>query len=263
MQDAGTLARIMSQRVLVTAGAGGIGLAIVNAFVASGARVHIADLDADAVKQVTGGNKALSGTVADVSKSEDLDRVFGDVQTHLGGLDVLVNNAGIAGATAPVAEYPVDTWHAVLSVNLTGTFLITQRAIPLLMQSSAASILVMSSLAGRFGYPNRVAYATTKWGLVGFMKTLSMELGPLGITANSIHPGAVEGPRIQSVFEGRAKASGRTADEELELAMGNQSVKKFVDPADIAALALFLAGPHARSISGQMFPIDGDSKSSS
>ena len=121
----------------------------------------------------------------------------------------------------------------------------------------------MSSLAGRVGYPNRVAYSTTKWGLVGFTKTLSLELGPFGITANSIHRGAVDGPRIQGVFEGRAKVSGRTVEDEMDLALANQSVKKFVAPADIAALAVFLAGPHARTISGQMFPIDGDSKASS
>lgn len=253
----------MTQRVLVTAGAAGIGLAVARAFAANGARVHIADVNADAVHRVTRENAAISATVADVSNPADLDRLFGDVQIRLGGLDVLVNNAGIGGATAPVADYPIDTWNAVVAVNLTGTFLVTQRAIALLKQSPAGSILVMSSLAGRFGYPNRVAYSTTKWGLVGFTKTLSMELGPLGITANSIHPGAVEGPRLQAVFEGRSKVSGRAVREELDLAMANQSVKKFVDPADIAALAVFLAGPHARTISGQMFPIDGDSKSSS
>ena len=252
----------MSQRVLITAGAGGIGLAIAKAFVARGARVHIADVNADAVRDISRQFPAISGSVGDVSKSSDLDALFADLNQRLGGLDVLVNNAGIAGATAPVAEYPVDTWNAVVGINLTGTFMVTQRAIPLLRQSSAASIIVMSSLAGRFGYPNRIAYSTTKWGLVGFTKTLSMELGPLGITANSIHPGAVEGPRIQSVFEARAKASGRSVEEETQLALANQSVKKFIDPADIAELAVFLAGPHARTISGQMFPIDGDSKSS-
>ncbi len=253
----------MTQRVLVTAGAGGIGLAIAKEFVTNGARVHIADVNGDAVQEVVRSSDAISGSVGDISKPADLDVLFSDLQTQLGGLDVLVNNAGIAGATAPVADYPIDTWNAVVNVNLTGTFLVTQRAIPLLKRSPAGSILVMSSLAGRFGYPNRVAYSTTKWGLVGFTKTLSMELGPLGITVNSIHPGAVEGPRIQAVFEGRAKASGRTVDEEFELAMANQSVKKFVDPRDIAALAVFLAGRHARSISGQSFPIDGDSKSAS
>lgn len=253
----------MTQRVLITAGAGGIGLVIAKAFAANGARVHIADVNAQAVQEITAQYPAISGTVGDISKPESLDTLFSDVQTQLGGLDVLVNNAGIAGATAPVAEYPIDTWNAVVNLNLTGTFMVTQRAIPLLKQSPAASILVMSSLAGRFGYPNRVAYSTTKWGLVGFAKTLSLELGPFGITANTIHPGAVEGPRLQSVFEGRAKVSGRTVDEETDLAMANQAVKKFIDPADIAALALFLAGPHARTISGQMFPIDGDSKAAS
>ncbi len=253
----------MSQRVLITADAGGIGLAIAKAFVGSGARVHLADVNADAMAEITRQHSAITGTVGDISKPADVDAVFGDVQKHLGGLDVLVNNAGIAGATAPVADYPVETWNAVVGINLTGTFLVTQRAIPLLKQSAAGSIIVMSSLAGRFGYANRVAYSTTKWGLVGFAKTLSLELGPFGITANSIHPGAVDGPRIRSVFEGRAKVSGRTVEAEMELAMDNQSVKKFVDPADIAALALFLAGPHGRSISGQMFPIDGDSKAAS
>ncbi|MGE5386145.1 MAG: SDR family oxidoreductase [Betaproteobacteria bacterium] len=253
----------MTQRVLVTAGAGGIGLSIAKAFAAEGARVHIADVNAEAVAAITQQNAAISGSVGDVSKPEDLDALFRELQARLGGLDVLVNNAGIAGATAPVVEYPLDTWNAVVGINLTGTFMVTQRAIPLLKESPAAAIIVMSSLAGRFGYANRVAYSTTKWGLVGFTKTLSLELGPLGITANSIHPGAVDGPRIQSVFEGRAKISGRTVQEEIDSAMANQSVKKFIDPADIAALVLFLAGPHARTISGQMFPIDGDSKAAS
>ncbi|WP_430295926.1 SDR family oxidoreductase [Sinomonas sp. B1-1] len=250
----------MSQRVLITAGAGGIGLAVAKAFVAQGARVHISDINADAVAKIVAENPGVTGSVGDVSRSEDVDALFADVREQLGGLDVLVNNAGIAGATAPVEEYPADTFAAVLGVNLIGTFTVTQRAIPLLKESEAASIITMSSLAGRFGYPNRVAYSTTKWGLVGFAKTLSMELGPFGITSNTIHPGAVDGPRIMGVFEGRAKVSGRTVQEEIDSAMANQSVKKFIDPDDIAALILFLAGPHARTISGQMFPIDGDSK---
>ncbi len=253
----------MSQRVLITAGAGGIGLAIAKAYVAAGARVHIADIDADAVREIVGQHPAITGTVGDIGKEAEVEAVFDGVQEHLGGLDVLVNNAGIAGATAPADEYPADTWNAVVGINLTGTFLVTRRAIPLLKQSAAASIIVMSSLAGRFGYANRIAYSTTKWGLVGFAKTLSLELGPFGITANSIHPGAVDGPRIQSVFQGRAEVSGRSVEAEIELAMANQAVKKFVDPADIAALVLFLTGPHGRSISGQMFPIDGDSKAAS
>jgi NAD(P)-dependent dehydrogenase (short-subunit alcohol dehydrogenase family) len=177
-----------------------------------------------------------------------------------GGLDVLVNNAGIAGPTAPVDEYAPEAWDAVVAVNLTGTFDVTRRAIPLLKESPAGSIVVMSSLAGRFGYPDRVAYATTKWGLVGFTKTLALELGPLGITANSIHPGGVEGERVRQVLRGRAEISGRSVAEETERALDNQSIRRFTEAADIAALVVFLAGPHGRSISGQMLPMDGDSK---
>ena len=250
----------MAQRVLVTAGAGGIGLAIAKAFAADGAAVHIADVDEQAVKAAIGANGRITGSVADVGDREAVQRLFADVKTSLGGLDVLVNNAGISGPTAPVAEYDPAAWNAVINVNLNGTFHVTQQAIPLLMQSAQASIIIMSSIAGRFGYPNRVGYATTKWGLVGFAKTLSLELGPHGITCNAIHPGAVDGARIRSVFEGRARLSGRTVEQEAERALDNQSIKKFVDPADIAALVMFLAGKNGRSISGQSFPIDGDSK---
>ena len=251
----------MPQRVLITAGASGIGMATAQAFLSQGARVHIMDVNAEALNQVVAREPAISGTVGDVSQAADVARLFEDVQQQLGGLDVLVNNAGVAGATASVEQYPMEAWQSSLDINLTGTFLVTQHAVPMLQQSQAASIIVMSSLAGRFGYPNRIAYATTKWGLVGFTKTLAMELGASGITANSIHPGAVDGPRFQSVLQGRAQASGRTLEEETESAMANQSIKQMSRPEDIAALIVFLAGPHARTISGQVFPIDGDSKS--
>jgi NAD(P)-dependent dehydrogenase (short-subunit alcohol dehydrogenase family) len=248
--------------VLVTGGAGGIGLAITRAFVATGARVHIADPDGDALVAVTtSAAPSVTGTVCDITDTAAVATLFTDLSRELGGLDVLVNNAGIAGPTAPVDAYDREQWDAVIAVNLSGTFDVTRRAIPLLKESRAGSIIVMSSLAGRFGYPNRVAYATTKWGLVGFTKTLSLELGPFGITANSIHPGGVEGERVRQVLRRRAERSGRTLEQETELALDNQSIRRFTEAEDVAALAVFLAGPHGRSISGQMLPIDGDSKS--
>jgi NAD(P)-dependent dehydrogenase (short-subunit alcohol dehydrogenase family) len=255
-------AAAVPQRVLVTGGAGGIGLAITRAFVATGARVHVADPDADALAALTASAApTVTATVCDITDTTAVAKLFQDLTRELGGLDVLVNNAGIAGPTAPVDAYDREQWDAVIAVNLSGTFDVTRRAIPLLKGSRAGSIIVMSSLAGRFGYPNRVAYATTKWGLVGFTKTLALELGPFGITANSIHPGGVEGERVRQVLRGRAERSGRTLKEETELALSNQSIRRFTDAEDVAALAVFLAGPHGRSISGQMLPIDGDSKS--
>lgn len=250
----------MSQRVLITAGASGIGWAIAQAFLSEGARVHVVDIAEDAVEGVVSAHDNLTGSVGDVSSSEDVARAIEDVRENLGGLDVLVSNAGIAGPTAPVEEYDPQAWNAVVNVNLNGSFQVVRQAVPLLKENGHGSIIVMSSLAGRFGYPNRIGYSTTKWGLVGFTKTLSLELGPHNITVNSIHPGGVKGPRLDKVFEGRAEVSGRTVDQERELALANQAIKDFTDPADIAALAVFLASPAARTISGQQLSIDGDSK---
>ena len=142
---------------------------------------------------MTAEQEHVSGSVTDVGHPGAVKRLFEDVRTNLGGLDVLVDDAGIAGPTAQVGEYDAEAFAAVMRVNLQGTFLVTQRAVPLLVESGAGSIVTMSSLAGRFGYPNRIGYSTTKWGLVGFAKTLAMELGPLGVTSNTVHPGAVEG----------------------------------------------------------------------
>ena len=250
-------------RVLVTAGAGGIGRAITEAFVSAGASVFVCDIDEAALQQMQAHLPGVRTAVCDIADRAVASRMVAQAASALGGLDVLINNAGMAGPTASVEELDPDAWDAVLRLNLTGTFTVTQQAIPFLKQSGSGVILIMSSLAGRFGYPNRSPYATTKWGLIGFAKTLSRELGEFGIRVNAILPGAVEGPRIQQVLAGRASASGRTVEQETAAALANQSIKHFVDPADIAALAVFLASDAGRSISGQMIPIDGDSQSAS
>ena len=251
------------QRVLVTAGAAGIGRAIAQAFAAAGARVHVCDLDAAALQTLRADTPGISTSVCDIGDRAAIGTMVAEAVQALGGLDVLVNNAGIAGPTASVEQFDPDAWDAVLRVNLTGTFNVTRACIPHLKRATDGSILVMSSLAGRFGYPNRRAYSTTKWGLVGFTKTLPRELGDFGIRVTAILPGAVEGPRLEQVLAGRAQASGRSVEQERAAALGNQSIKRFVPPQEIAALALFLASSAGRSISGQILPIDGDSQSAS
>jgi NAD(P)-dependent dehydrogenase (short-subunit alcohol dehydrogenase family) len=251
------------QRVLVTAGASGIGLEIVRAFAAGGASVFVCDINPDALAALEKEVPGVKTGLCDVSKRQDIERMIGECAAALGGLDVLVNNAGIAGPTAPVEEMDPDEWEKVMMVDLTGTFNVTRLAIPLLKKSDAGVILIMSSVAGRFGYANRSPYCTAKWGLIGFTKTLAIELGGHGIRANAILPGAVDGPRIQRVFEGRAKASGKSLDAIKEAAMAVQSLKRMVDPKDIATLAVFLASDAAKSISGQMLPIDNDMQQAS
>ena len=252
-----------NQRVLVTAGAAGIGREIVRAFAAGGATVFVCDIDAEGLRALAEEIEELKTGVCDVSSRNDIERMVGEAVQALGGLDVLVNNAGISGPTAPVEDMDPDEWEKVIQVDLNGTFNVTRLAIPHLKKSKAGVIINMSSVAGRFGYANRSPYCTTKWGIIGFTKTLSIELGEHGIRANAILPGAVDGPRIQRVFEGRAKQSSKSLDEIQQEAMAVQSIKRLVDPRDIAALAVFLASDAAKSISGQMLPIDNDMQQAS
>jgi len=248
----------MQQRVLITAGAGGIGREIARAFAANGAKVFVCDIDAEGLETLAQEIEDLTTTLCDVSKREDIERMVTSAIESLGGLDVLVNNAGISGPTTPVDKMDPDDWDKVVQVNLNGTFNVTRLAIPHLKKSPAGVIIIISSAAGRFGYANRSPYSATKWGLIGFTKTLSIELGEYGIRANAILPGAVEGPRLQRVFEGRAKVSGQSIEEVKDAAMAIQSIKRFVEPRDIAALAVFLASDSSKSISGQLLPIDND-----
>ena len=145
-----------------------------------------------------------------------------------------------------------------MAINLTGMFDVSRLAIPHLKKSKAGCIINMSSIAGRYGFANRSPYAATKWGVIGLTKTLAMELGEWGIRANAIAPGAVEGERIVRVFQGRAQISGRSLDDVKADALAAASIKAMIDPKDIAQLAVFLASDAAKSISGQVIPIDND-----
>ena len=246
------------RKVLVTAGASGIGKEIAAAFLSAGDSVYTCDINRTALEAATRELPGLKTGSCDVGDRKQIEAMMADAVSQLGGIDILINNAGVAGPTAPVQDVDPDQWEAVLKIDLTGTFLVTKAAIPHLIASGNGVIVIMSSAAGRFGYPNRSPYSTVKWGLIGFVKTLSMELGAHNIRVNAILPGAVDGERIQKVFQGRATATGKSLDEIKAEAMSNQSLQHLVDPKDIAALAVFLASDFAKSISGQIMPIDGD-----
>ena len=246
----------MTQRVLVTAGASGIGREIARAFEAQGAHVFVCDIDENGL--ATASREGLLTARCDMAQRAEIERMVPTAVDALGGLDVLVNNAGIAGLTLPVEQMPPDSWDKVIAVNLTGMFDVTRLAIPHLKRSAAGVVINLSSIAGRHGFANRSPYAASKWGVIGFTKTLAIELGEWGIRANAIAPGAVAGDRIERVFAGRSQISGMSMDEVRAEAMAAQSIKAMIDPQDIAQLAVFLASPAARSISGQVLPIDND-----
>jgi NAD(P)-dependent dehydrogenase (short-subunit alcohol dehydrogenase family) len=180
--------------------------------------------------------------------------MFDLVDAELGGLDVLVNNAGIAGPTGPVEAIDPDDWRRTIDVNLTGAFLCARRAVPHLIESRGLMIN-LSSVAGRLGFANRSPYAASKWAIVGFTHSLAKELGPKGVRVNAIQPGVVAGPRIERVIQARADLEGHTYAEQERRRLEQVSLRRMVTAEDIAAMALFLAGPGGRNITGQALSV--------
>jgi len=246
-------------KVLVTAGASGIGAAIACAFLEAGARVHICDVNRTAIDSFTAQNPGITASMADVSIAAEVDLVIDDVVTLLGGLDVLVNNAGIAGPTGAIEDIDSADWERTVAVNLNSQFYFARRAVPLLKKSTANPCLIaMSSVAGRLGYGFRTPYASTKWAIVGLMKSLAVELGPKDIRVNAILPGVVEGERMENVIKARAMATGLSVDKMRDTYLQKISLRRMVTASDVAAMCLFLCSPAARNVTGQAISVDGN-----
>jgi len=182
--------------------------------------------------------------------------LFNEIKA-VGGIDAVCANAGIAGPTALVEDVTWEDWKTSVDVTLGGTFLTAKYAAPILKAAGAGAIILTSSTAGQFGYPNRAPYAAAKWGVIGLMKTIAMELGPFNIRANAICPGAVEGPRMEGVLDREAAAKGMTRDEVYDGYAAGTSMRRFVRASDIADMAVFLASKGAERVSGQVIAIDG------
>lgn len=250
-------ASLSGKRVLVTAGANGIGLAITRGFIQSGAKVLICDVDEKSLREAQANLPGVLTTVADVADEQSVERLFAQVDEQLGGLDVLINNAGIAGPTGKVENLNLSDWNRTLAVNITGQFLCARLAVPRLRKGKNASMINLSSAAGHLGFPGRSAYAASKWAVVGFTKSLALELGPEGIRVNAILPGAVDGPRIRAVIAAKAATLGKPVEEvargyESQAAMGSM-----VSVEDIANMVLFATGDYARHVNGQELVVDG------
>lgn len=244
----------MSQRVLITAGASGVGRAMAEAFAAQGARVWVADVDGAARETCPEG---WGRSRADVADEAAMAAMFDEIRAEWDGLDVLCANAGIAGPTALVEDVAIEDWRACVAVNLDGAFLAAKFAAPMMKAQGAGAMILTSSTAGQYGYPNRSPYAAAKWGVIGLMKTLAMELGPHGVRANAICPGAVEGPRMEGVLEREAAAKGMTRDQVYSGYASGTSMGRFIEARDIGNMAVFLASDAARLVSGQVIAVDG------
>lgn len=245
------------KRVLITAGASGLGLEMARVFVAEGARVFVCDVDETALQAVRDELPAVGCQVADVSDEDRVSELFREARSYLGGLDILINNAGIAGPTGAVETLSRADWDRTLAINITGQFLCVRQAIPLLRQSDAGVIINLSSVAGHLGFAGRSAYSASKWAVVGFTKTLAIELGKDGIRVNAILPGAVEGPRIREVIAAKAATLGRPEAEVAAQYEDQAALGRMVTARDVANMVLFSASGAAASVTGQALVVDG------
>ncbi len=240
-------------RVLVTAGGSGIGRAMGEAFEAAGYDVWVTDVDGSALDECP---DTWTKTLASVVDEPAMASLFERLETA-GGVDVVCANAGIAGPTALIEDVDWKDWQTCVDVTLGGAFLTAKYASPMMKAKGAGSIVLTSSTAGQYGYPNRAPYAAAKWGVIGLMKTLAMELGPFGIRANAICPGAVEGPRMDGVIAREAAAKGMTPDAVRTGYAAGTSMQTFVSAQDIAAMAVFLGSDASARVSGQVIAVDG------
>ena len=251
---------LQGHRVMISAGAAGIGLGVARAFVREGARVAVCDVDTVALESLARSDPALHASACDVSQRGQVANWFDTALAHLGGLDCLVNNAGIAGPTGKVDTIDPEAWDRCIAVDLTGQFNCVRLAVPALRKSGNASIVNVSSLAGRLGFALRTPYAAAKWGVIGLMHSLAIELGPDKIRVNALLPGIVAGERQQRVLSAKAQARGVSFEAVEAAAFAGTSIKEYVSAEQLADYVVYLASTRAATISGQALSVCGDTQ---
>ena len=247
----------MTQRILVTAGAAGIGRAIAEAFLADGADVAICDVDSDQLAAMQEAYPTLIASHADVTNEAEMDAFLRQLEERWQGIDVVCANAGTGGPAGRIETLDFNEWQQCVATNLHGSFLTCRWAARLMRAQGSGLICLTSSTAGQMGYPLRSPYASAKWAIVGLTKTLAMELGEAGVRVNAICPGAVEGPRMDRVIENEASARGQAVDAVRQSYVKGVSMKTWVTAQDIANTVRFLASTSGSKISGQILAVDG------
>lgn len=250
----------MSQRVIITAAAAGIGHAIAAAFIGNGARVHVCDVDDDAIAAFRADFPQAVASRVDLADGAAIDAWLDTALADLGGVDVLVNNAGTKGPTAFIEDLAPAEWSQCLAVSLDSHFRCTRRVAALMKAQRSGAVINISSMAGVYGFGMRTPYAAAKWAIVGLTKSLAIEFGPHEVRCNCICPGTVRGDRMDRVIAAEAAQRGITAAQVTTEYLQGQSIKRFVEASEIADLALFLASPAAKMINGQAIGVDGNTE---
>jgi NAD(P)-dependent dehydrogenase (short-subunit alcohol dehydrogenase family) len=250
--------RLDGKRVVLTAGGAGIGRVTLQTLVDAGAKAVTCDVDQAALDRLRGDLPTVPAIPVDVADEAAVDRLFELALQQLGGIDILINNAGIAGPTGPIEEVAPEDWRRTLEVNITGQYLCARRAVPHIRAAGGGSIVNLSSAAGRFGFALRSPYCASKWAVVGLTKALAIELGAAQIRVNAICPGAVEGERINRVVAAKAEALGASFEEMRQEYVEKASMKRLISPQDIANMILYLCSDAGRLVSGQVIGVDGN-----
>ena len=243
--------------VMITAAASGIGRKIAEAYAQAGHRVFVCDADGQAVKDMSAGNPGIVTHCVNVTSPAEIEAWFAAVQKQAKSIDVLINNAGIAGPTERLENIDVEDWRKCIDVCLNSQFFTSRCVIPLMKEQCSGSIINLSSTAGLFGYGLRTPYAAAKWAVIGLTKSMAIELGDWNIRVNAICPGSVSGDRMDRVIAKEALMRSTSAEQVRREYSSGQSIKRFVEPNEIADLCLFLSSSAAAMISGQSIAIDG------
>lgn len=248
------------QRVIITAGAAGIGRGIADAFLDAGAAVCICDIDESALQRASGEEPRLTCVTADVAVLEDAERVVRETNERFGGVDVLINNAGVAGPTAAIEDISLEEWTRTFSVNVTGAFLMTQAVVRQMKSRRSGCIVNISTASTVTGLPQRAPYIASKFAVEGLTRNLARELGPFGIRVNAIRPGFMNTQRMQGIMRRYAAERSVSVETVEHEALGYISLRAKIEPREVGDMAVYLCSHAARHITGQLIGVDGNAE---
>ena len=246
------------QRVVITAGASGIGLAIAQAFIQNGAHVFICDVQPEALDKALSQHKNMQGAIADVGDPVQVEDFIKQAKTAMGGIDVLVNNAGIGGPKAAIEDIDYKEWDDCIRINLSGMFYCVKQVVPVMKAQGHGSIINIATTSAKTGLPYRLPYVTSKAGVFGLTHNVARELGPFNIRCNSILPGSIDNARGNMLIQRFADEHGLSFEEAKSQRLQYISMRSKIDPAEIGDMAVFIASEKAKHITAQEIAVDGN-----
>jgi len=245
-------------KVIVTAGASGIGLAVAQQFLSQGDQVWVCDVNQETLSQVLSENGGLQGAIADVGNPEQVEAFFAKALESMGGVDVLVNNAGIGGPRDAIEDIDYQAWDDCVRINLSGMFYCSKQVIPFMKQQKNGSIINISTTSAKTGLPNRLPYVASKVGVLGLTHNMARELGEYGIRCNAVLPGLMDNPRGRLLVDKLATKKGISTEEAEGEYLKYISLRSWIQPSDIADTVCYLASPQAKHITAQEIAVDGN-----